>query len=145
MEDKLDLRYIVPLNDGSRYHIKKSYKIDDMEYVIYIRKTYNLIFLGAWAKKYHGKRRYSGESWEFAKVTGCCYVKLEWFEDNLETWYCRNNIVYYQEITSKEFFQLFEEFVEWYNQTEDGSIGVLEVLDLVKSFIARVRCRYDQV
>lgn len=85
-------------------------------------------------KKYYSKQRYAGESWEFAKVVGGYYVEHRWFKENLETWYCNGGILYYQEITPKQFYQILEEFVEWYNQTEDGSIGVLEVLDLMKSF-----------
>lgn len=145
MAMQVDLKELIEISNDGLETIKKTFRIDDTEYVIYIRKTYDIIFFGAWTKRHYSKQRYAGESWEFAKVSGGCYVEQRWFEENLEAGYCNGDILYYKELPAKQFFQLLEEFIEWYNQTEDGSIGVLEVLDLVKSYFGRVGDRYEQV
>ncbi|RLI73773.1 hypothetical protein DRP04_15430 [Archaeoglobales archaeon] len=129
----IDLKELIEtLNDGFEI-FKKVVKIDNVEHVIFIRKIYDNLFFGAWTKKYYRERKYSGESWEFSKVSSSYYMEHEKFEDNLETWDCNNEILYYRELLAKQFYEILEEFIEWYNQAEDKTFGILEVMDFVKS------------
>ena len=107
------------------------------EYVIYIRKLADFLFFGAWIKHYRSRKSYYGTSWNFAKIK-VCYMELEEFLDDLETFYCCNDIKFHEQIPEEIFFDLLEEFLELFNSTRDGSRDIFRVVEHVKAYFDMV-------
>mgnify|MGYP000020606697 CR=1 FL=1 len=112
---------------------KKECWIDETQYVIAIKRGYILQF-EVWWKKYDSKKKYHGESWDFTWFRDVCIMKHEVFKEDLETGMCNIEFNYYAEVAQEAFFKVFEEFLELFNQVEDGSTDILKVLDFIKTY-----------
>jgi|GEM_PF-3448067 hypothetical protein len=119
--------------DGKPQFYNKTVFSEGLEYSTYMRVNGYFLIFGACVKKYYGSRKkFSGETWVFSSYPR--YMLHEAFADNLETGAWGSEILYERRLSKEEFCQVFIEFAEWFNQVEDNSLGVLEVVDLVRAY-----------
>ncbi len=113
--------------------VRKQVSIGDTVYFVYIRQIDSHLTFGGCMKKYESRKCYNGYSWTFVKHTYDCYMQHEQFMDDWNTGCTTSEVLAYEALSVSDFYAILEEFVYWFNQAEDGSFGVLEVLDLVKA------------